>query len=79
MEKIADIFEEAVDIMQKSLIYHRSMFCLSISFIIGIYIMMNRAGGPTKMDYVAQAIIGIIIIGDVFFLICEKKKKLSHK
>ncbi|EEL48848.1 hypothetical protein bcere0022_38740 [Bacillus cereus Rock3-44] len=39
--------------------------------------MINRAGGPTTMDYIAQAVIGIIIIGDVFFLLGDKKKKIS--
>ncbi|WP_000680118.1 hypothetical protein [Bacillus cereus] len=53
------------------------LVCLSASFLLGIYMMINRAGGPTTMDYIAQAVIGIIIIGDVFFLLGDKKKKIS--
>ncbi|PFA20826.1 MULTISPECIES: hypothetical protein [Bacillus cereus group] len=53
------------------------LVCLSASFLLGIYMMINRAGGPTIMDYIAQAVIGIIIIGDVFFLLGDKKKKIS--
>lgn len=53
------------------------LVCLSISFITGIYIMMTKVSGPTTMDYVAQAIIGAIIIGDIIFLINDKKKKIS--
>ncbi|PDY48055.1 hypothetical protein [Bacillus pseudomycoides] len=53
------------------------LVCLSVSFLLGVYTMINRAGGPTTMDYVAQAIIGTIIIGDVLFLIRERKKKIE--
>lgn len=53
------------------------LVCLSASLLLGIYTMINRAGGPTIMDYIAQAVIGIIIIGDVFFLLGDKKKKIS--
>ncbi|MEH7460152.1 hypothetical protein V7183_24000 [Bacillus sp. JJ1127] len=53
------------------------LVCLSISFITGIYIMMNKVGGPTTMDYVAQVIIGAIIIGDIIFLINDKQKEIS--
>ncbi|PFK47976.1 hypothetical protein COI93_00295 [Bacillus cereus] len=55
------------------------LVCLSASLLLGIYTMINRAGGPTTMDYVAQAILGVIIIGDILFIILERKKKLSHK
>jgi len=41
--------------------------------------MINRTGDPTTMDYVAQAIIGTIIIGDVLFLIRERKKKIESE
>ena len=40
---------------------------LSISFVTGMYMMMNKAGGPTTMDYVAQVIIVLIIIVDIVF------------
>ena len=50
---------------------------LSISFVTGMYIMMNKAGGPTTMDYVAQVIIVLIIIVDIVFLISGRKKENS--
>ncbi|PDM37493.1 hypothetical protein CMV37_17385 [Bacillus cereus] len=34
---------------------------LSVSFVTGMYMMMNRPIGPTMMDYVPQVIIGTII------------------
>lgn len=40
---------------------------LSISFVTGMYMMMNKTGGPTTMDYVAQIIIALIIIVDIVF------------
>ncbi|HDR7352049.1 hypothetical protein ABEX67_01290 [Bacillus wiedmannii] len=50
---------------------------LSISFVTGMYVMMNKAGGPTTMDYVAQVIIALIIIVDIVFLISGRKKENS--
>ncbi|HDR8185738.1 TPA: hypothetical protein QC116_005202 [Bacillus thuringiensis] len=50
---------------------------LSISFVTGTYMMMNKAGGPTTMDYVAQVIIALIIIVDIVFLISGRKKENS--
>ena len=50
---------------------------LSISFITGMYMMMNKAGGPTTMDYMAQIIIALIIILDIIFLISSRKKENS--
>ncbi|MED0947500.1 hypothetical protein P4T34_20555 [Bacillus mobilis] len=50
---------------------------LSISFITGMYVMMNKAGGPTTMDYVAQVIIALIIIVDIVFLMSGRKKENS--
>ncbi|HDR4420717.1 TPA: hypothetical protein QCP59_001487 [Bacillus cereus] len=50
---------------------------LSISFITGMYMMMNKVGGPTTMNYVAQVIIALIIIIDIFFLISGRKKENS--
>nr|WP_208751771.1 hypothetical protein [Bacillus cereus] len=50
---------------------------LSISFVTGMYMMMNRPSGPTIMDYVPQVIIGAIIIVDIFFLISGRKKENS--
>lgn len=50
---------------------------LTISFVTGMYMMMNRPSGPTIMDYVPQVIIGAIIIVDIFFLISGRKKENS--
>ncbi|MBL3819079.1 MULTISPECIES: hypothetical protein [Bacillus cereus group] len=50
---------------------------LSISFVTGMYMMMNRPSGPTIMDYVPQVIIGAIIIVDIVFLISSRKKENS--
>ncbi|HDR7799565.1 hypothetical protein P5757_00705 [Bacillus tropicus] len=50
---------------------------LSISFVTGMYMMMNRPSGPTVMDYVPQVIIGAIIIVDIVFLISGRKKENS--
>ncbi|WP_166703421.1 hypothetical protein [Bacillus albus] len=50
---------------------------LSISFVTGVYMMMNRPSGPTMMDYVPQVIIGTIIIVDIVFLISGRKKENS--
>ncbi|MEJ3738710.1 hypothetical protein [Bacillus tropicus] len=50
---------------------------LSISFVTGMYMMMNRPSGPTVMDYVLQVIIGAIIIVDIVFLISGRKKENS--
>lgn len=50
---------------------------LSISFVTGMYMMMNKAGGPTTIDYVAQIIIALIIILDIIFLISSRKKENS--
>ncbi|HEK9100745.1 hypothetical protein KFD70_08635 [Bacillus pfraonensis] len=53
------------------------LVCLSVSFLLGVYTMINRAGGPTTMDYITQVVIGVIIIVDVLFLMSDKKKKVS--
>ncbi|HDR4562851.1 hypothetical protein [Bacillus cereus] len=50
---------------------------LSISFVTGMHMMLNKAGGPTTMDYVAQVIIALIIIVDIVFLISGRKKENS--
>lgn len=50
---------------------------LTISFVTGMYMMMNKASGPTTMDYVAQVIIALIIIVDIVFLISSRKKENS--
>ncbi|EJS78236.1 hypothetical protein [Bacillus cereus] len=50
---------------------------LSVSFVTGMYMMMNKAGGPTTMDYVAQVTIALIIIVDIVFLISGRKKENS--
>ena len=52
---------------------------LSISFVTGMYMMMNKAGDYTTMDYVAQVIIVLIIIVDIVFLISDRKKKIVNK
>ena len=51
------------------------LLLLSISFVTGTYMMMNKAGDPTTMDYVAQVIIALIIIVDIVFLISGRKRK----
>lgn len=48
--------------------------CLLISFALGAYHMMTKAGGPTTIDYIMQAVLGMIIIGDSIFLVNERKK-----
>ena len=48
---------------------------LTISFVTGMYMMMNRPSGPTMMDYVPQVIIGAIIIVDIVFLVSSRKNK----
>ncbi|KLA24312.1 hypothetical protein B4077_4306 [Bacillus cereus] len=53
------------------------LMLLSISFVTGMYMMMNKAGDPTTMDYVAQIIIALIIILDIIFLISSRKKENS--
>ena len=53
------------------------LLLLSISFVTGTYMMMNKAGGPTTMDYVAQINIALIIILDIIFLISSRKKENS--
>lgn len=50
---------------------------LSISFVTGMYMMMNKTGAPTTMDYVAQIIIALIIIVDIVLLISGRKKENS--
>lgn len=52
---------------------------LSISFVTGMYMMMNKTGDYTTMDYVAQIIIALIIIVDIVFLISGRKKRTVNK
>ncbi|MDP7978960.1 hypothetical protein [Bacillus multifaciens] len=44
------------------------LVCLSISFVLGIYNMLMKAGGPTTVDYIAQAVLAVVIIVDIWFL-----------
>ncbi|HFJ9441525.1 MULTISPECIES: hypothetical protein [Bacillus] len=53
------------------------LILLSVSFVMGMYMMMNRPSGPTMMDYVPQVIIAAIIIVDIVFLISGRKKENS--
>ncbi|MDC7975662.1 MULTISPECIES: hypothetical protein [Bacillus] len=53
------------------------LILLSVSFVMGMYMMMNRPSGPTMMDYVPQVIIAAIIIVDIVFLISDRKKENS--
>ncbi|MFK4416330.1 hypothetical protein ABH961_004896 [Bacillus sp. RC251] len=55
------------------------LMLLSISFVTGMYMMMNRPSGPTMMDYVSQVIIGTIIILDIVFLMNSRKKQTNSK
>lgn len=48
---------------------------LLIAFTLGIYSMFTKIGGPVIMDYVVQAVLGVIIIGDIIFLVNERKKE----
>ncbi|WP_459503301.1 hypothetical protein [Bacillus sp. C1] len=54
------------------------LVCLSVSFLLGMYTMLNRAGGPVTMDYIVQTVIGIIIIGDIIFLMNNKKEEKNE-
>ncbi|WP_369902149.1 hypothetical protein [Bacillus manliponensis] len=47
---------------------------LLISFTLGLYSMFTKTGGPTIVGYVIQAALSILIIGDIAFLLGERKK-----
>ncbi|MEM5604072.1 hypothetical protein AAHB51_04055 [Bacillus cereus] len=64
------VFQKLYDHIEVTL-----LVLLSISFVTGMYMMMNRPSGPTMMDYVPQVIIGAIIIVDIVFLISSRKNK----
>ncbi|MGY1464449.1 hypothetical protein ACW4EZ_24285 [Bacillus toyonensis] len=66
------VFQRVYDHMEVTL-----LVLLSISFVTGTYMMMNKAGGPITMAYVAQVIIALIIIVDIVFLISGRKKENS--
>ncbi|MCC2380115.1 hypothetical protein LKM00_22085 [Bacillus wiedmannii] len=66
------VFQKLYDHIEVTL-----LVLLSISFVTGMYMMMNRPSGPTMMDYVPQVIIGAIIIVDIVFLISGRKKENS--
>lgn len=70
--EVKRLFQKLYDNIEVTL-----LVLLSISFVTGMYVMMNKAGGPTTMDYVAQVIIALIIIVDIFFLISGRKKENS--
>ncbi|MCU4920233.1 hypothetical protein [Bacillus cereus] len=70
--KIKRLFQKLYDNIEVTL-----LVLLTISFVTGMYMMMNKAGGPTTMDYVAQVIIALIIIVDIVFLISSRKKENS--
>lgn len=72
MVEMKRVFQRVYDHMEVTL-----LVLLSISFVTGTYMMMNKAGGPTTMDYVAQVIIALIIIVDIVFLISGRKKENS--
>lgn len=55
------------------------LILLSISFVMGMYMMLNRPSGPTMMDYVPQVLIGAIIIIDIVFLMSNRKKQTNSK
>lgn len=48
---------------------------LLFSFALGLYSMLTKIGGPVAIDYVVQAVLGVIIIGDIIFLVNERKKE----
>ncbi len=66
------VFQKLYDHIEVTL-----LVLLSISFVTGMYMMLNRPSGPTMMDYVPQVIIGAIIIVDIVFLISGRKKENS--
>ncbi|AYF09563.1 MULTISPECIES: hypothetical protein [Bacillus] len=70
--EVKRLFQKLYDNIEVTL-----LVLLSISFITGMYVMMNKAGGPTTMDYVAQVIIALIIIVDIVFLMSGRKKENS--
>ncbi|HFK1766433.1 MULTISPECIES: hypothetical protein [Bacillus] len=70
--EVKRLFQKLYDNIEVTL-----LVLLSISFVTGMYVMMKKAGGPTTMDYVAQVIIALIIIVDIFFLISGRKKENS--
>ncbi|MGE7861718.1 hypothetical protein ACQKOA_11810 [Bacillus mobilis] len=70
--EVKRLFQKLYDNIEVTL-----LVLLSISFVTGMYVMMNKAGGPTTMDYVAQVIIALIIIVDIVFLISGRKKENS--
>ncbi|MGG0302686.1 hypothetical protein ABEY59_03405 [Bacillus albus] len=55
------------------------LILLSISFVMGMYMMLNRPSGPTMMDYVPQVLIGAIIVIDIVFLMSNRKKQTNSK
>ncbi len=70
--EVKRLFQKLYDHIEVTL-----LVLLSISFVTGVYMMMNRPSGPTMMDYVPQVIIGTIIIVDIVFLISGRKKENS--
>ncbi|MEI2318630.1 hypothetical protein [Bacillus paramobilis] len=70
--EVKRLFQKLYDNIEVTL-----LVLLSISFVTGMYVMMNKAGGPTTMDYVAQVIIALIIIVDIVFLMSGRKKENS--
>ncbi|HDR4902560.1 TPA: hypothetical protein QCR38_004865 [Bacillus cereus] len=70
--KMKRLFQKLYDNIEVTL-----LVLLTISFVTGMYMMMNKASGPTTMDYVAQVIIALIIIVDIVFLISSRKKENS--
>lgn len=72
MVEMKRLFQKLYDNIEVTL-----LVLLSISFVTGMYMMMNKTGGPTTMDYVAQIIIALIIIVDIVFLISGRKKENS--
>ena len=60
--KMKRLFQKLYDNIEVTL-----LVLLTISFVTGMYMMMNRPSGPTMMDYVPQVIIGAIIIVDIVF------------
>lgn len=74
VSKMKRLFQKLYDNIEVTL-----LVLLSISFVTGMYMMMNKAGGPTTMDYVAQVIIALIIIVDIVFLISNRKKQTNSQ
>lgn len=66
--KMKKFFGKLYDHIEVSL-----LVCLSISFVLGIYNMLMKTGGPTTVDYIMQAVLAVVIVVDIWFLKHQEK------